>query len=118
MVNIFMLHCNLEYDVQSNDDVEVWEDEEVEGDLFEISGPDSIKPHSLVMWCVYSLAGIQKRYRLPVVAISALLKFLSIFFIVLGQISPTVSDVFEHFPGTINQFEQMLESKGKYSFTM
>lgn len=77
------------------------------------SGDSSL---SLVLWLVYFLNLLQKKHFMPNAALSLLLSFLSLFFKVLGRLSPQVSGIAQHFPSTVYQMHKLL-GLPKESFT-
>ena len=95
------------------DDIEVWEKEGIEQDLestiYEESSKDSNVP--LLLWFVHFLALLQKKHFLPDAALVMLLRFLSIFFKVLSQLSPQLVTFSEQFPPSLYKFHQLLGTR-------
>lgn len=92
------------------DDIEVWEDEDVEDDIEDLTAPyeNTVTPHPLVMWFVSFFVLIQKIHYIPKAAMSAVVHFLFIFFNVLSRLCPQISDVFALFPSTVYRMDKLL----------
>ena len=65
----------------------------------------------LLLWLVHFLALLQKKHFLPDAALALLLRFLSIFFTVLGRLSPQLTGFSEQFPPTLYKFHKMLGTR-------
>ena len=103
----------------SSDTEVVWEEENVEEDIdldcnnADVSRrPSSDPPHasdscySLVSWLVYFLALLKRKYYISNNALAILLRFLSVFFRVIGQLTNALSGLFIHMPSTLYKFRK------------
>ena len=81
----------------NENETEVWE-EEVEdfGEIVDFDDQSNIL-HPLVLWIVNFIALLQKKHYTPSTAISPLLKFLYIVFMILSKTTPNL-EFFQQFP--------------------
>ena len=96
---------------------EVCEDNGIEEDLATLPEfEDGPTTEPLVIWMVYFLALLQKKHFLPDAALSLLLRFFSIFFKIVGSLSPQLKQFSDHFPPTLYKFHKLLGTRKAADF--
>ena len=65
---------------------------------------------------VYFLALLQKKHFLPDATVSLLLHFFSVFFKILGSLSPQLKQFSNHFPPTLYKFRTLLGTRQAADF--
>ena len=103
--------------VNTTEGTEVCEDDGIEEDLATLPEfEDYSTTEPLVIWTVYFLALLQKKHFLPDAALSLLLHFFSVFFKILGSLSPQLKQFSNHFPPTLYKFHTLLGTRQATDF--
>ena len=113
-VYILTIIVIIAFTIPDTSEIEVWEEEDIEEDLqledencMTDEGPAiTNSSHSLVLWLVHFLALLKKRCGLPSVALA--LRCLSIFFAILGRLSPQLAGISQYFPPTVYKLHKLL----------